>query len=96
MVLEIGIIHVTPGQEDDFAAAYREARGILASTPGCRSVRMTRGIESPSQFVLLVDWDTLDAHEKAFRGTDRYTRWRAAIGSYFAEPPRVEHALDVG
>jgi heme-degrading monooxygenase HmoA len=95
MVLEIGLIQVTPGSEEDFAAAYRKARPILASTPGCRSVRMTRGIESPSRFVLLVEWDNLESHEHGFRGTDRFARWRELIGPYFAEPPAVEHAVDV-
>ena len=95
MVLEIGLIQVTPGSEDDFAAAYRKARPVLASTPGCRSVRMTRGIESPSRFVLLVEWDSVADHEQGFRQTDRFTRWRELIGPYFAEPPAVEHAEDV-
>ena len=46
MVLEVALIDVT--DTDGFAAAYRGAREILAGTPGCRSVRMTSGIESPS------------------------------------------------
>jgi heme-degrading monooxygenase HmoA len=96
MVLEIADIAVRPGSEDDFLAAYRGAREVLASTPGCRSVRMTRGIESPSRFVLLVEWDSVQAHEENFRATDRYGTWRGAIGPFFATPPRVEHAEDVG
>lgn len=95
MVLEIAIIHVVPGAEADFAAAYREGRPLLASTPGCRSVRMTQGIESPSRFVLLVEWDTVEAHENNFRGTARFAQWRALIGPYFASPPEVEHAENV-
>jgi len=95
MVLEVALIDVTPDQEDAFAAAYAGARHILASTPGARSVRMTRGIESPSRFVLLVEWDSVADHENNFRGTDRFTRWRAAIGPYFAGPPLVEHFTDV-
>ena len=47
MVLEVALIDVLPGQEDGFAAAYAKARPILPTTPGCRCVRMTRGIESP-------------------------------------------------
>jgi heme-degrading monooxygenase HmoA len=95
MVLEVADIEVTPGREDDFAAAYRGVREVLAGTPGCRSVRMTRGIESPSRFVLLVEWESVAAHEDNFRGTDRYGTWRAAIGPYFAAPPRVEHFADL-
>jgi len=95
MVLEIGDIQVRPGAEDDFVAAYRSVREVVATTPGCKSVRMTRGVESPSRFVLLVEWDDVAAHEQNFRGTDRFTTWRAAIGPYFAAPPVVEHVSDV-
>lgn len=96
MVLEIATFDIVPGREDDFLAAYRSVRDVVASTPGCRTVRMTRGIESPSRFVLLVHWDTLEAHTERFRGTDRFTTWRAAIGPYFANPPHAEHYSDVG
>ena len=95
MVLEVALIDVVAGREDAFAAAYREGHPILAGTPGCRSVRMTRGVESPSRFVLLVEWDSVEAHLENFRGTERFARWRALIGPYFAGPPQVEHYLDV-
>jgi heme-degrading monooxygenase HmoA len=95
MVLEVALIDVLPGQEDAFATAYRLARPILATTPGCRSVRMTRGIESASRFVLLVEWDSVEAHEQNFRGTERFPQWRGLIGGYFAKPPLVEHYIDV-
>ncbi|MDT4939255.1 MAG: hypothetical protein QOG80_2926 [Pseudonocardiales bacterium] len=95
MVLEVADIRVTPGAEAEFIAAYTGARQVLATTPGCRSVRMTRSIESPSRFVLLVEWDSVEAHERNFRGTDRFGTWRAAIGPYFAAPPVVEHVNDV-
>ncbi|MBN9619085.1 MAG: antibiotic biosynthesis monooxygenase [Actinobacteria bacterium] len=95
MVLEVADIDVRPGAEEQFAAAYRGARDVLAGTPGCRSVRMTRGVESPSRFVLLVEWESVAAHEENFRATDRFTAWREAIGPFFANPPRVEHFTDL-
>jgi heme-degrading monooxygenase HmoA len=93
VVLEVALIDVT--DPDGFAAAYRGAREILAGTPGCRSVRMTAGIETPTRFVLLVEWDSVETHEAGFRQTDRFTSWRAAIGPYFTGPPWVEHFTDV-
>jgi len=95
MVLEVALIDITPGQEDAFAAAYLTAHPILAGTEGCRSVRMTRGVESPSRFVLLVEWDSVEAHLKNFRDSERFGQWRALIGPYFAQPPVVEHFNDV-
>jgi heme-degrading monooxygenase HmoA len=95
MILEVAIIDVVPGQEDEFVAAYTQARTLVAGTPGCRSVRMTRGIETPSRFVLLVEWDSVAAHLDNFRATERFVRWRGLIGPYFAAPPVVEHFADV-
>jgi heme-degrading monooxygenase HmoA len=95
MVLEVAIIDVLAGREDDFEAAYAKAYPLLVDSPGLRSVRMTRGIETPSRFVLLVEWDSVDAHIDNFRATERFTQWRALIGPYFDGAPRVEHFDDV-
>jgi heme-degrading monooxygenase HmoA len=95
MVLEVALINVMPGQEAAFAAAYAQARETLVTTPGCRSARMTRGIESPSKFVLLVEWDAVESHEQNFRATDRFHTWRSLIGPYFDGPPSVEHYQDL-
>ncbi|NUT35597.1 MAG: antibiotic biosynthesis monooxygenase [Hamadaea sp.] len=95
MVLEIAQFEIIPGREEAFEAAYAEGRALLAQTPGFRNARMTRGVESPSRFVLLVEWDTVDAHEVGFRGSDRFPAWRALIGPHFAAPPQVEHYADV-
>jgi heme-degrading monooxygenase HmoA len=95
MVLEVATIEVRPGEEDAFIVAYRRVRPEVTGTPGCRSVRMTRGVESPSRFVLLVEWESVQAHTDNFRATDRFVRWRDAIGPHFAAPPDVEHYTDV-
>ena len=95
MVLEVALIDITPGQEEAFAKAYGTVRHVLAGTLGCRSVRMTRGVESPSRFVLLVEWDSVAAHLENFRDSERFGQWRAAIGPHFAAPPHVEHFTDV-
>ncbi len=95
MVLEVALIDVLAGGEDDFAAAYAKARDTLVGTPGCLSVRMTRGVESPQRFVLLVEWESVGAHLDNFRATERFTTWRGLIGPYFDGAPRVEHFIDL-
>jgi heme-degrading monooxygenase HmoA len=94
-VTEIARFDVKPGTESDFIAAYRTVRREIATSPGCRSIRMSRGVESPSAFVLLVEWDSLEAHTEGFRGSDGFGRWRAAISPYFAGTPTVEHVASV-
>lgn len=94
MVLEIADFAIRPGHEDAFAAAYREAVVHIERAPGFRSVRMTRGIESPARFVLLVEWDSVADHQ-AFRDSEDFPRWRAPITEHLDGTPRVEHLADV-
>jgi heme-degrading monooxygenase HmoA len=95
MVLEVTLIDVLPGREGDFVEAYRVAGPVVAGAPGCRSIRMQRGVEASTRFVLLIEWDSLDAHEHNFRRTDRFAQWRALIGGSLAQPPTVEYFTDV-
>jgi heme-degrading monooxygenase HmoA len=95
MVLEIARIRVQSGREDDFVAAYQQARELLTTTEGCRSARMTRGVESPGEFVLIVEWESLEAHTVNFRESDRFPRWRELIGPLFDGAPAVDHWTDV-
>lgn len=94
MVLEVALIDVTPGSEAAFTAAFHEAKQLVADTPGFRTLRMTQGVETPTRFVLLVEWDAVEDHE-VFRSSDAFPKWRALIGPHFANPPHVEHFADV-
>lgn len=91
-VLEVAILHITPGSEDGFLTAYREARALIEASDGVGPVRMTRGVESPSRFVLLVEWDSVAAHD-VFRASESFAGWRALIGPYFAQAPDVQHVV---
>ncbi|MGZ6827670.1 MAG: antibiotic biosynthesis monooxygenase family protein [Mycobacteriales bacterium] len=93
MVLEVALFDVTPGAEAAFRASYAAARPVLAAA-GPRSIRMTQGIETPTRFVLLVEWDSVQAHDD-FRASEAFGTWRGHIGPHFAGPPQVEHYSDV-
>jgi heme-degrading monooxygenase HmoA len=95
MILEVADFAVLPGKEDEFIAAAREGLAYVAATPGFRSARVTRGVESPSRFVLLIEWDSLEAHTVGFRESENFPRWRSVVGPFFDGPPQVEHFDDV-
>jgi heme-degrading monooxygenase HmoA len=95
MVLEIADFAVLPGTEEEFAAAVREGVRYVSDTPGFRNARLTRGVESPSRFVLLIEWDSLEAHTVGFRESENYPRWRELITPFFDGAPRVEHFNEI-
>ena len=94
MVLEVALFDITSGSEDAFTAAFLQARELVAQSPGFGSVRMTHGVETPTRFVLFIEWESIERHED-FRASERFPKWRALIGPHFATPPVVEHFRDV-
>src|SRR5262245_46056956 len=95
MVLEIADIAVKPGTEEQFIGAVREGIKYVSDTPGFGSARLTRGVESPSRFVLLIEWDSVEAHNVGFRESENFGRWRGLIGPYLDGAPAVEHVNEI-
>ena len=91
MVLERAHIAIEPGSERDFEAAVERAEHVFAQAAGFRSLRLLRGIELPSSYLLLIEWDSLEDHVQGFRESELFVRWRELVGPYFAEAPEVAH-----
>ncbi|WP_048441368.1 antibiotic biosynthesis monooxygenase [Caenimonas sp. SL110] len=92
MILEIADIRIKPGSEAAFEEAVRRGLDtVLAKAPGFRSYTVQRCVESPGRYVLLIEWETLEAHTVGFRESAAHAQWRAIVGPFFEKPPFVEH-----
>lgn len=96
MIREHAILPVRPGLEDAFLAAFRVARPLIESMPGFHGLSLSRSVESPSSFLLLVDWERLEDHTEGFRGSPEYADWRALLHGFYDPFPDVLHFSDVG
>ena len=76
MILEVAILTVKPDQTTEFEAAFKQASPIIASMKGYASHQLQRCIEVPNQYILLVNWQTLEDHTVGFRGSAEYQEWR--------------------
>src|SRR5260370_37882153 len=76
MILEIAILNVRPGREDDFEALFAQAYPIIASMPGYVSHQLQHCVETSDRYALLVDCMSLEAHTVRFRGSPECQRWR--------------------
>lgn len=91
MIVEHAQLTVEPGREQDFEAAFVQGREVLAGADGFHWAELLRCEERPQSYLLLVGWNSVEAHTIGFRESERFGRWRAAVGPYFAAPPTVEH-----
>jgi heme-degrading monooxygenase HmoA len=88
MIMEVTVLNVRQGMTTAFEAAFREAAPIIASMPGCISHRLQRCIETPDQYLLLVEWTSLEAHTVGFRSAPEYSAGkRCCITSTTHSPP---------
>lgn len=94
-MLEQAQIVVEEARAAEFEQAYAEAVQVLAGQAGFRRVALCRGIENPGSYLLLVEWDTLEAHTQGFRQSPDFQRWRALVGPFFAGTPVVGHFTPV-
>ncbi|WP_375575003.1 antibiotic biosynthesis monooxygenase family protein [Paracidovorax oryzae] len=91
MILEAAPLQVRAGQEAAFEAAFLQAQRIIASMPGYRSHRLERCIERTGEYLLLVEWDTLEGHEQGFRGSLQYQEWKRLLHHFYEPFPVVSH-----
>jgi len=90
MLLERAEILINEGLEPGFATAMQD-RGlpILSAVPGVLSVNLGRGVENPGKFMLLVEWESMDAHS-AYNKSPACGEIRALIRG-FAKGGSMEH-----
>ena len=94
MIIEHAWLPVTPGREDDFASSIVAALPVIESAPGCHGAEVRRQIESPSTFLLLVRWTSVEAH-MAFRASPLFDDWRSQTHPFYDSPATVTHFSEV-
>lgn len=95
MILEVAILDVVPGREAEFEKAFAQAAPIIASMKGYIDHSLRRCIESPSRYLLLVHWKTLEDHTVGFRGSPEYLEWKALLHAFYDPFPNVEHYTEL-
>ena len=91
MILEAAILDVIPGKEKEFKDAFAKASPIIASMDGYILHQLQHCIEAPNRFLLLVQWETLEAHTVGFRGSPEYQEWRKILHHFYDPFPTVQH-----
>ncbi len=91
MVLELAILKIKPNELEGFGQNLEKAQAVINQSPGYLGHEFQQCIETPNKYILLIQWESLEAHEEGFRKSDLFKEWRGLIGGYFAAPPQVDH-----
>jgi heme-degrading monooxygenase HmoA len=91
MILEHAVLPVKEGQERQFETAFARAKAIIAQAPGFCRLTLSRCVERPACYLLLVEWERLDDHTEGFRKSAGYQEWRRLLHHFYDPFPDVEH-----
>lgn len=91
MIVEHALLHVIPHRTDEFEAAFAAATSIISSMPGFVNLTLSRGIEQPHVYLLLVEWERLEDHTEGFRMSDEYQEWKTLLHHFYEPFPVVSH-----
>jgi len=92
MILEVAEVYINAGTGAEFEAATQQSIDqYISVTEGYISAELKRSMEDPTRYLLLIQWETLEAHTVNFRESDRFDKHRALISPFFAKAPFVQH-----
>ena len=95
MILEVAILNVIPSRTIDFETAFAKAQHIISSMGGYISHQLQKCIENPNKYILLVNWENLEAHTVGFRCSEEYQEWKALLHHFYSPFPTVEHYIEI-
>lgn len=91
MILEIAVLNVKPGRTQDFEKDFQIAAQYISSIEGYLKHSLQKCIEVDNQYLLLVEWTSVEAHEVGFRQSPQYQQWKALLHHYYDPFPQVLH-----
>ncbi|MBU7586035.1 MAG: antibiotic biosynthesis monooxygenase [Nostoc sp. TH1S01] len=91
MILEAVMLNVKTGTEQDFENAFKQASFLISSMNGYISHELHKCLEVSGKYLLLVKWETLEAHTSGFRGSPEYQEWKQLLHHFYEPFPIVEH-----
>jgi heme-degrading monooxygenase HmoA len=91
MILEIAVLNIKPGMNQQYEAAFAEASLIISSMNGYISHDLQKCLEIENQYLLLVNWETIEDHTIGFRQSAEYQIWKKLLHHFYDPFPTVEH-----
>lgn len=91
MVLEVAILKLKEGRSAEYEKVFKEASKIISSMKGYVNHELKKCVEQEDQYLLLVNWETIEDHEVGFRQSDEYQEWKKLLHDFYDPFPVVEH-----
>ena len=91
MILETAVLHIPKESTKAFEQDFKKASQYISSIDGYISHSLHKCVENERQYLLQVNWRTLEDHTVGFRESQVYQEWKRLLHHYYDPFPVVEH-----
>ena len=91
MVLEYIRYSIPEQRRVDFERAYGEASAVLDSSEHCLRYEVSRGVEEPANYVVRIEWDSIEGHERGFRRSPEFSTFLRFVRPFFDDIEEMRH-----
>lgn len=91
MIVEYIRYGVPEGRHEEFEGAYGEAAEILDASEHCLGYEVSRGVEEPNNYVVRIEWDSLEGHEQGFRKSPEFRAFFRLVRPFFDDIQEMRH-----
>lgn len=91
MIIEYVRYQIPTTRRDEFLAAYRAAGAALEASEHCARYEISQGIEEPDNFTVRIEWDSVEGHERGFRGGPQFATFLANVKPFIAQICEMKH-----
>jgi len=96
MIYEIALLPVHKEHIETFRRAFAEVAPLLCRAKGYGGHMLAQGIETPEQFNLIVQWQSLEDHTPGFEASEDHRLFMMGLEDYFSGEPTVYHIEGAG
>jgi quinol monooxygenase YgiN len=93
-IVELATMKAKAGHADAMSVGLPAGLSVIAEADGCLGAKALRCIERPDEFVLRVEWVSVEAHE-GFREHPEFPRYRAAFSEHLDHVVGFAHYVEL-
>ncbi len=91
MIVEYIRYSIPESRRADFERAYGEAASVLDDSEHCLRYEVSRGVEEPANYVVRIEWDSIEGHEQVFRRSPGFRTFFASVRPFFDDIEEMRH-----
>ena len=91
MVLEYIRYRVPLSRQEEFERAWSDAEAALRGASECLAYEVSHGVEQPENYVVRIEWSSIEDHERGFRQSAGFQPFFAAVKPFFEQIEEMRH-----